>query len=371
MNPPRLPRSLVLPLLVALLALSAPPSARAEARGHARATFHRRAVATGLNFPLTFTFSKAGRIYYGEKSSGEIHLLDPDSHDDRVFFTIPKVVDAGEQGLLGLALDPDFPSQPFVYAYATRDLDGTPYDQILRIRYANGHGKDPHVIFSSKTRSGAYHDGGRILFGPDGFLYAVQGDGHSSKLAQDKSNTAGKVIRMTRGGKPAPGNPFGQSRIWSYGHRNSFGMAFDPVTGRLWETENGPDCNDELNRIVKGGNFGWGPKETCDGQAPQNTNNSGPTPRILPKRFYTPTIAPTGTVFCHGCRLGSASKDRLFFGAFNTSQIRRVTLTSNRLGVASQEVVFTNDHGILSMERGTKGGIYFSDSGGIFRLVLA
>src|SRR6266511_4370249 len=209
MNPPRLPRSLVVPLLVALLALSAPPSARAEARGHARATFHRRAVATGLSFPLTFTFSKAGRIYYGEKSSGEIHLLDPDSHDDRVFFTIPKGVDAGEQGLLGLALDPDFPSQPFVYAY--------------------GHGKDPHVIFSSKTRSGAYHDGGRILFGPDGFLYAVQGDGHSSKLAQDKSNTAGKVIRMTRGGKPAPGNPFGQSRIWSYGHRNSFGMAFDPV----------------------------------------------------------------------------------------------------------------------------------------------
>ncbi len=365
----RIPRSLVLPALVALLTVTALPGARAQSHGHARATFHRRAVATGLNFPLTFTFSKAGRIYYGEKSSGEIHLLDPDADTDHVFFTIPKVVDQGEQGLLGLALDPGFPSQPFVYAYVTRDLDGTPYDQVVRIRYENGHGTDLHVIFTSKTYSGAYHDGGRILFGPDGFLYGVQGDGHGSVAAQDRTNTAGKVIRMTRLGKPAPGNPFSSSRIWSYGHRNSFGMAFDPVTGRLWETENGPECNDELNRIVKGGNFGWGPNETCDGQAPENTNNSGPTPRILPKRFYTPTIAPTGIVFCHGCGLGSGSRDRLFFGAYNTSEIRRVTLTSSRLGVASQEVVFTNDEGVLSMERGPKGGIYFSDPNGIFKLV--
>ena len=346
-------------------------SAPAGARPHGTpAAIGAVPVATGLAWPAGFTFAPDGRIFYGERFTGEIRIYDPSTGSNTLFFTISNISTQGEQGLLGIALPPQFATtRPYVFAYATRTTPSGLRNQIVRIKDVSGTGTSPKIIFSSDTVAGAYHDGGRILFGPDGNLFVVVGEGHDSSNSQDLTNNAGKILRMNGNGQAPPDNPHPPSLIWSYGHRNSFGMAFDPVTGRLWETENGPDCNDELNRIVKGGNFGWGPKETCDGQAPQNTNNSGPTPRILPKRFYTPTIAPTGTVFCHGCRLGSASKDRLFFGAFNTSQIRRVTLTSSRLGVASQEVVFTNDKGVLSMERGPKGGIYFSDPNGIFKLV--
>src|SRR5207244_583445 len=103
---------------------------------------------------------------------------------------------------------------------------------------------------------------------------------------------------------------------------------FDPQTGRLWETENGPSCNDELNRIVRGGNYAWGPHEEENCQPPKpgalETNQDGPSPRIQPKIYYPSVIAPTGAVFCQACGLGSASGGRLFFGAWNTRDIRRI-----------------------------------------------
>jgi glucose/arabinose dehydrogenase len=232
------------------------------------------------------------------------------------------------------------------------------------------------VIFSSDTTAGPYHDAGRILFGPDGYLYAVQGEAHDSSNAQNLRNSAGKILRMTRSGAPAPGNPFIGSRgldplIYAYGIRNSLGFTFDPQSRQLWETENGPECNDELNRIVKGGNFGWGPKESCVGTTPNDTNNSGPKPRIHPKRWYSPVIAPTGAVFCEHCGLDPASEGALFFGAYNTGEIRRVTLTPNRLGVKSQRVVYRTRLGtVLSMESASDGRLFYSDNGSIYELVL-
>jgi aldose sugar dehydrogenase len=378
---PRPVRALV-PLILMVALVPTSPAAAAPAtpggvgvRVHA-ASIGERTVAGGLNDPAAFTFSPSGRIFYGERFTGEIHIFTRKTGADHLFFTIPNVVTNGEQGLLGLALHPGFPSNPMVYAYATRNVNGQLRDQIVRIKDINGHGSNMTVIFSSQTTSGSYHDGGHIAFGPGGRLYALQGEAHDSSNAQNLRNSAGKILRMTGSGAAAPGNPFIDSstknrRIWAFGIRNSFGFTFDPQTGKLWETENGPSCNDELNRIVKGGNFGWGPSEDCgSGTSPFNTNNSGPKPRILPKRWYTPTIAPTGTAFCAGCGLGKASKGRLFFGAYNTGQVFRVTLTSNRLGVASQSVVHTHSGGIESMQAGPGGGLYFSDPNGIYKLVL-
>ena len=103
----------------------------------------------------------------------------------------------------------------------------------------------------------------------------------------------GKILRLTRDGEAAPGNPFG-SRVWAFGIRNSFGLAFDPVTGNLWETENGPECNDELNRIVRGGNYGWGPAADCGSATPpSDTNRDGPSP-ILPLALVHPDHRPDG-----------------------------------------------------------------------------
>ncbi len=358
-------RTLAAAALLCLTACS-PASARTNATAHARTDpFKAAPVVTGLNQPVTFTFTPGGNIFYGEKSTGQIRILNPSTHADHLFTTVPHVVSQGEQGLLGLALDPHYPKQPFVFAYATRHVSGGEKDQILRMKNVDGHARDLHVIFSSQTVSGQYHDGGHILFGPDGFLYAVQGEAHDSSNAQDLSVSAGKILRMTTTGAAAPGNPgFADKLIWSYGHRNSFGMGFDPQTKRLWETENGPECNDEINLDVKGGNFGWGPRESCGGTAPNDTNNSGPKPRHLPRTFYPSTIAPTGIVFCQGCGLGPGTNGRFLFGDCNTGHIHRVTLSANRQNIVSQSLVLANGSCVYSLERGPGGSIYFSDSGG-------
>ncbi|MDP9340912.1 MAG: PQQ-dependent sugar dehydrogenase [Actinomycetota bacterium] len=366
-------RRLAALLLVPLAVLPvAPAPAPARPASSVAAKVVAKVVANDLAFPAAFTLGPDGAIWYGERFTGRIRVIGPKRGSNRVFFRIPDVVGAGEQGLLGLALHPEFPGAPLVYAYVTRTVHGHERDQIVRIRDQGGHGMDMHVIWSSPTTAGVYHDGGRIEFGPDGMLYAVQGEAHDASNSQDLSNDAGKILRMTPGGKPAPGNPFADSRILAYGIRNSFGFDFDPRTGRLWETENGPSCNDELNRIVAGRNYGWGSHQTCSTppDPPRNTNQDGPTP-VLPKRWYTPVIAPTGAVFCQRCGLGPASLGRLFFGAYDTGQVRRVTLTEDRLGVIRQTVVYVHGEGVLSMEAGPDGRLYFSDSHAIYRLVLS
>ena len=345
-------------LAVGLLAAASPASAAIKAKS----------VISGLSTPTAFTFGPGNEIWYVEKDNGQIRTNDLDTHSDSLFATVAGVDSSGERGMLGIALDPKYPSRPFVYVYATRTAAGHLRNEILRYRDNSGTGTNRTVIWSSRASSSPYHNGGHIAFGPDGKLYAVVGDAHRSANAQDRThNDRGKVLRMTRTGRAPANNPFG-NRIFSYGLRNSFGFAFDPRTGRLWESENGPECNDELNRIRVGRNYGWGPNETCSGASPRNTNQDGPKP-VLPKLWYTPTIAPTGVAFCQGCRLGRKSRSRLFFGAFNTGQIRRVTLNAKRLDVRGQHVVYTHASGILSMERAPRGRIYFSDDSAIYRLV--
>jgi glucose/arabinose dehydrogenase len=306
-------------------------------------------------------------VWYVEKATGRIRIRDLDDDSDRLFFTVPGVDASGERGMLGIALHPRFPRKPFVYAYATRTVGGKLRNQIVRLRDDAGRGAHLRVLFSAPASANAYHNGGHIGFGPDGMLYAVVGDGHDASNAQRLSDERGKVLRMTPGGRAPRSNPFRHSLVWAYGIRNSFGLAFDPITGDLWETENGPACNDELNRIRRGRNFGWGPHETCDGTSPGNTNQDGPRPE-LPERWYTPTIAPTGAAFCDRCRLGRRSEGSLFFGAYNTGEIRRAILTPAGTHVRRQSVVLTHPEGIFSMQAAPDGTLFFSDPSGIYRL---
>jgi glucose/arabinose dehydrogenase len=340
----------------------------------AQAAVGAQLIAPGLNNPAAFTFAGNGKILYGERQTGEIRVYDPIAHTDTLAYTVTNLSTQGEQGLLGLAIDPQFASgQPFAYAYATRNNGGQLQNQILRLRYRPGRPLTATVIFTSDTTAGTYHDGGRILFGPDGMLYAVVGESHDSSNAQDINLTAGKIVRMTRNGTAPSDNPFvgvnGDDLVWSFGHRNSFGFTFDPQTGRLWETENGPECNDEINLVTKGGNYAWGPNESCSGTAPQNTNQDGPIPRIMPLAWYTPTIAPTGAAFCTGCGLGVANEGHFFFGDNNGGRIHNVVLNANRNGIASQSIAYDHPNAVYSVERGPDGAIYFSDPTGIWKLI--
>lgn len=326
-------------------------------------------VVGGLNEPVAFTFGPNDRIWYVEKSTGEIRIYNTSSGGDRLFRKVAQVNGEGERGMLGIALHPNYPTRPFVYVYVTRSVQRHLKNQILRFTNSDGKGTALKVIFSSPASSSPYHNGGRILFGPDGMLYAIVGDGHDAGNSQDTTeNSRGKILRMTPSGNAPDDNPIGGSRIFAYGIRNSFGFAFDPKTDVLWETENGPECNDEVNLIIAGENYGWGPNETCSGQGPENTNQDGPSPE-LPKLFFESTIGITGVAFCDGCGLGSAGEGALFFGAVNNGEITRVTLNGARDDAGSHEVAFTNSQGVISLEVGPDGAIYFSDFGAIYRLV--
>ena len=321
-----------------------------------------------LATPTAFTFDPDGRIWYAERFSGQIRILDPATDDDDLFATVPNVNTEGERGMLGIALDPNYPADAFVYVFASRDVSGRARNQILRYTDDGGSGTNRRVIWSAPDSAGSTnHNGGHIAFGPDGMLYAVVGEDAVPSHSQDLTkNDRGKVLRMTPTGRTPATNPF-DNRIFAYGIRNSFGFAFDPRTGDLWESENGPSCNDELNRIRRGRNYGWGPHQTCEGRAPRNTNQDGRRP-VLPERWWTPTIAPTGVAFCERCGLGPKARGRLFMADWNGGRIRRITLVADRNAVRRQRVVFDHDSGIFSLEVGPGRELYFSDGSGIYLL---
>jgi glucose/arabinose dehydrogenase len=353
---------------LAALAIAAPVDA---------ATIKARPVATGLAFPAAFTFAPDGRIFYAERLTGRIRIFNPATGSDSLFFTVPNVATSVEQGLLGLALHPAYPLTPYVYAYVTRTVApaacagvaGPPWNQIVRIIDARGVGSRMSTVFCAPAADN--HNGGRILFGPDGKLYAVIGENAVPANSQDLTSKLGKVLRMTPSGTVPSDNPFPGRYAYAYGIRNSFGFAFDPQTGRLWETENGPRCNDELNRIVRGGNFGWGPSQTCTSPPDRaTTNRDGPNP-ILPQRWWGSTIAPTGAAFCASCRLGSGNEGRLFIGSWKTREIRRITLGALRWGAVGESLAYTHSGGVLSLEAAPDGALYFSDPRAIYKLVLS
>jgi glucose/arabinose dehydrogenase len=329
-------------------------------------------VKTGLNGSSGFTFSPNGKIWYLERSTGEVRILNPKTGADHLFYKIASVNGAGERGALGIALDPSWRTQPFVYVYVTRTWNGALRNLVVRIRNDRGHGTHFRVLLSTPPSASGYHNGGRIRFGPDHKLYVMVGDAHASSNAQDRtSNLQGKILRLDRNGTAAVGNPY--RRIWSFGHRNSFGFTFDPKTGRLWETENGPTCNDEINLIVRGGNYGWGASENCGGTAPGDTNNSGPTPRRLPKTYFPTPIGITGDAFCLACGLGASVNGDLVFGDVNTGSIRAINLNASRTGFSapSRVLLTPSTGGVHSLEIGPNHRIYFSGPNGIYRLAAA
>ena len=219
-----------------------------------------RVLADGLVVPWGIAFLPDGNALVGERRTGDVFRVSRTGGKKRVG-DVPKVADNGEGGLLGLALHPGFRDNRWVYAFITTGSD----NRIVRMKYAGGRfGQQRLVLGGIPVADNGRHSGGRLAFGPDGLLYASTGDADGSARAQDTGSKAGKILRLTPTGDVPAGNPFG-NHTWSFGHRNVEGIAFDGA-GHLWATEFGEDTRDELNRIVKGHNYGWPDVEGGDGQ---------------------------------------------------------------------------------------------------------
>ena len=172
--------------------------------------------------------------------------------------------------------------------------------------------------------SATNHNGGRILFGPDGNLWIVTGENAEPRFSQQRANLRGKILRIKPDGSVPNTNPFG-TRVYATGIRNSFGMAFDPETDRLWETENGPGCNDEINLIRRGGNFAWGPHQSCGSRpAPRDTNRDGAN-RVLPEEWFVSTHrASRARRSATAAVWAPPAHGDLFYGDVNTARSVRV-----------------------------------------------
>lgn len=238
-------------------ATSSPPERTAEetppAKGSVKVV---RTVTTGLSSPWGLAPLADGDLLVSSRDEATITRVDGKTGEKTELGEVPGVSPSGEGGLLGIALSPEYASDRMIYAYFTSASD----NRIVRMIYNEGKpaGEQlgaPDTVFRGIPK-GEVHNGGRIAFGPDRMLYAGTGESGDTGLSQDKESLGGKILRLTPEGEPAPGNPFPDSAVYSYGHRNVQGLAWDGKQ-RLFASEFGQNTWDELNAIKPGDNYGW------------------------------------------------------------------------------------------------------------------
>ena len=239
---------------------TASPAARSTA-GTAHGSVHvDRQIAADLNVPWGLALLPGGDLLVTSRDTRQVWRINLQSGDRTRLGQIGEASSngssGGEGGLLGIAVSPDFSRNHRLFVYYSTDND----NRIALLTYhpdrASGSQLSRPTVILKGIPHGLHHNGGRIAFGPDGMLYASTGESGEPSLSQDKSSLGGKILRMTPAGKPAPGNPVAGSVMWSYGHRNVQGLAWDPA-GRLWASEFGDRKADELNLIKPDHNYGW------------------------------------------------------------------------------------------------------------------
>ncbi|MCW2761381.1 MAG: glucose sorbosone dehydrogenase [Marmoricola sp.] len=261
-------------------------------------------VARNLEVPWGIAFLPDGTALVTERDSGRVFQVGGGKVDQ--VGRVEEAQPGGEAGLLGVAVSPSFAQDKRVFFYATVASD----NRVLRTTLDNGRLGRLEPILTGIPEAGN-HDGGRMIFGPDGMLYVSTGEAGQPDLAQDRDSLGGKILRITPDGDPAPGNPDSRSPVWTWGHRNVQGLAFDD-NGNLWASEFGQDTFDELNLIKKGRNYGW-PVVEGMGDEPGLQN-----PQIT---WSTDEASPSGLAYLDG---------RLWLGALRGERLWRVQVNGRK-----------------------------------------
>lgn len=315
------------------------------------------------SFPVTMAFAPDGRLFFNELGSGgtaSIRIVQNGQLLAAPFATLT-VDNNGERGLLGLAIDPNFTMNRFVYVYYSRP--GGAGHRLDRFTDSNNAGGSQTTILNLPGISNGNHNGGNIGFGRDGRLYLTIGDCGNPANSQSTTSPCGKILRFIPdvGASIPADNPFPGSRAFNLGLRNSFDFTFQPQTGTIYASENGPNCDDEINRVVAGANYGWRPNYPCGDAVPQF---------VAPLTRFTPTIAPTGITFYTGTALPQFTGS-LFLVDFNTGRVQRFVVNEAAQGQITQsEVVVNGGFGqLLDIVQGPDGFLYFSSTAAILRIV--
>ena len=358
-------RGTTLAALVALVAILLSPPAPALA---AQPSITATTVQSGLSVPWDVGFTPRARMLVTERG-GTLRVYAGGWWHAPLLatFTIPDVHAEGEAGLLGLAVDVDYSSNRFIYLCASRDVGGEWVNQVLRYRFVNMQLTDQRVILSDMVAA-TIHNGCALEMSDDGRLWISMGDAGVGLRAQDPDSYNGKILRVTRSGHVPPDNPIlagasGRSAVYSMGHRNPQGIAIRPSDGAVFAVEHGPSLDDEINRIVAGGNYGWPCFTGASNPFSDNAicgDASGYEEPIWSSG--APTLATSGGAFRTGSRW-KGWNGKLFVASLKQSDLRRFSVNDAGTLAEQRGVMFDGRWGRLrAVVRGRNGTLYLTTS---------
>lgn len=312
---------------------------------------------SGLNVPWSISFTSNSRMLVTERP-GNLRVIENGVLDPKPIHVFEEVTSSGEEGLMSVTLDPNYDRNKHIYLSLAYQGRGRMFVKVVRFTDQGNRLTDEKTIID-EIPAAQFHAGSRIAFGPDGKLYVTTGDATDRNLAQDKNSLAGKILRANPDGSIPGDNPMPGSLIWSFGHRNPQGIAWHPETKEFYSTEHGPSVfdgpagGDEVNRILKGENYGW----------PLVSHERKLEGTVVPILVFTPAEAPASAMFYLGDTLPQF-KNNLFFGALRGEGIIRVILDDNNPDkVLSFEKLDKVRFGrIRDVVQGPDGYIYFSTS---------
>ncbi|WP_276500376.1 PQQ-dependent sugar dehydrogenase [Terrimonas pollutisoli] len=344
-----------------------------------KSAFEAKIITKELKMPWGITSLPDGRFLITEKE-GTMRIASADGATSAPITGIPAVDASGQGGLLGLTIDPDFSSNRMVYWSFSEKKAGKNLTAIAKGKLSADEKKieNAMVIYRAEPAyDGSLHYGGRILFDKTGNLVISTGersDKETRPQAQDIKSALGKIIRITKDGQPAAGNPFANNsaarpELYSYGHRNVQGLAFHPVTGDLWETEFGPRGGDEVNRVEPGKNYGW-PNITYGieysgekiGDAIQQKEGME-----QPVYYWDPVISPSGITFYSSDSIPEW-KNNLFIGGLSSTHIARLVIENNKV-VGEERLLSEEGQRFRDITQGKDGALYaITDGGRLYRI---
>jgi glucose/arabinose dehydrogenase len=338
-----------------------------------------RILTEDLNSPWGITALPDGRLLITEKE-GTMRIATQQGELSEAITGLPEVDSRRQGGLLGLTLDPDFTNNRMIFWTFSQPVEGGNLTAVAKGRLADDEKtiEKPQVIYqATPAYDGALHYGSRILFDQTGniiFSTGERSDMETRPQAQDLNSALGKIIRITKDGKPAPGNPFegrndARAEIYSYGHRNVQGLALHPVTGDLWDSEFGPQAGDEINLVEPSKNYGW-PTITYGieysgekiGDAIQQQEGME-----QPVYYWDPVISPSGITF-YASNVIPEWQNNLFIAALSGLHVARIVIEDNKV-VGEERLLSEEAQRFRDITEGLDGALYaVTDQGRLYRI---